>query len=581
VSERVAGENYVVCVDDDPDFLRSLKLFLPERSHDANPDGPVHDFLFFSDPHDALESLREIVSKNGLPVMAISDQQMPQMKGTEFLARIREQYPDCVRVLLTGHAGLDSAITAINEHLLDKYLTKPIDNENDFMVSIQLLLQRFWMQRTINRQHRTLGDLYRFANMLSAIGDLRSTRDQVVSFAAKALGCRHASIWLVEGGELVENVSVEDLNGAGDLPARLPGDAVERLFAFRGARRADRREDVPWLEGLAESALSSLPEPPFLYSALASGDRILGVLMVAGRMTPIPFEEKDEEILTYIADTASIAIYNQMRRSALTEAYSESRTQAATLAAANERLQVLDKLKSEFLVFVSHELRTPLSVLAAVDLLAPGGDAQHQAEIVEIVKNGYQRLKRFVEKGLAYISWIANKDSERTEVMDLATIVRTAAAEIPRISGADVDVEFSFPDTDCLVMGSRAELSEVVGTLLENALKFSHDKPWIRARCEASGSRIVFTVKDRGVGFAPELADELLSPFTIADSLHHQAGSALNLAKAVAIVRAHGGDLRAASEGAGRGATFIVELPLAGAGGNGRAPESAEQAARA
>jgi signal transduction histidine kinase len=69
------------------------------------------------------------------------------------------------------------------------------------------------------------------------------------------------------------------------------------------------------------------------------------------------------------------------------------------------------------------------------------------------------------------------------------------------------------------------------------------------------------SVGDRGVGFPPELCEEILKPFTIADSLHHRSGSALNLAKANAIVIAHGGSIHAESEGEGRGATFTVRLP--------------------
>src|SRR5882762_10450560 len=97
-------ECFVVCVDDDPEFVRSLELFLPERINEEATSGPEHRFLFFTDPQDALESLNEIAIQRGILAMVISDQQMPRMKGTAFLAKIRERYPDCIRVLLTGHA---------------------------------------------------------------------------------------------------------------------------------------------------------------------------------------------------------------------------------------------------------------------------------------------------------------------------------------------------------------------------------------------------------------------------------------------------------------------------------------------
>src|SRR5262249_44850981 len=160
---------------DDPEFVRSLQLFLPDRIQEVTPSVTRYRFLFFTDPRDALEALDDILEDSGVLTMVISDQQMPQMKGTTFLGRIRERCPDCVRLPLTGDAGLESAIAAINERLLDKYLTKPVENEHDFTLSISHLLQRFWMQRTIESQRRTLGDLYRFSDTLSAMTALPAT----------------------------------------------------------------------------------------------------------------------------------------------------------------------------------------------------------------------------------------------------------------------------------------------------------------------------------------------------------------------------------------------------------------------
>ncbi len=232
VSIRGEEECYVVCVDDDPEFVKSLELFLPGRVREASP-GPPYRFLFFTDPKDALEALEEIRADQGVLTMVISDQQMPRMKGTAFLARIRERTPDCIRVLLTGHAGLESAITAINDQLLDKYLTKPVDNEHDFTVSIVHLLQRFWMQRTIDSQQRIIGELYRFSNRLNALTALPATVDHVTRFARDTFACGHASIWLLEEDELVRQGVTADPAGGGR--ARLSGPDVETLWNSRTA----------------------------------------------------------------------------------------------------------------------------------------------------------------------------------------------------------------------------------------------------------------------------------------------------------------------------------------------------------
>jgi signal transduction histidine kinase len=122
-------------------------------------------------------------------------------------------------------------------------------------------------------------------------------------------------------------------------------------------------------------------------------------------------------------------------------------------------------------------------------------------------------------------------------------------------------VDVILPAEPCLVRGSSADLTEIVRILLDNAVRFSTEEPHISIRCELSADEVCLSVEDRGAGFEPELAEEILKPFTIADSLHHRSGSALNLAKANAIAIAHGGSIRAESEGQGRGAKFTLRLP--------------------
>lgn len=565
-------ECYVVCVDDDAEFVKSLELFLPGRVQEASSSGPPCRFLFFTDPREALEALDEIWAEHGVLTMVISDQQMPQMKGTAFLARIRERCPDCIRVLLTGHAGLESAITAINDRLLDKYLTKPVDNEHDFTISIVHLLQRFWMQRTIDSQQRMIGDLYRFSNTLNALTALPATLDQVTRFARDTFGCRHASVWLLEADEFVLQGNGEGVSAAAGT--RVRGPDMEKLWSSRTARISSAN-DAAWCTGLEEkSGLPALPAVPFLCATLLSASEVLGVLVVGDRMGGAAFEKQDEEILTYIADTASIAIYNRLQSAELALAYRESSGQALALASANERLRMLDRLKNDFLTFVSHELRTPLAVLSAVELLDAGGRAD-QIEIVTVLKDGYERLKRFIETALTYRAWIG-EPSHREDVLDLADLLRAAQHQVPGLNGPKANVEIILPVEPCLVCGGASDLTEVFRSLLDNAVRFSPDEVHVRIRCEASSGEVRISIEDHGVGFAPELCEEILKPFTIADSLHHRSGSALNLAKANAIVIAHGGGIEAESEGEGKGAKFTVRLPRVRARGESKPSPSDE-----
>lgn len=325
-------EQHIICVDDDPDFLKSLEFFLPEQINRGIPSNLWYNFLFLDNPLDALDIFRELTANRETVAMVISDQKMPRMKGTEFLAETKNVSKDTVRVLLTGYAGLESAITAINKHLLDKYLTKPIENEHDFTLSIQHLLQRFQMQRTIAEQNRAIHDLYGFSNVLNTIEDFQKTLDYIVSFTKDALRCERISIMLIQEDEL-------HINAAKGLPediihsTRIPiGERVSgEVFRSRKAILAKSLDEVPYLDGTVQSNAQSFISIPILYAGLASAEHPLGVINVTNKVDDLPFSETDLETLTYIANTASIAIHNQLNRIRLQKAYSETRAQAATL----------------------------------------------------------------------------------------------------------------------------------------------------------------------------------------------------------------------------------------------------------
>ncbi|HZI89381.1 MAG TPA: response regulator, partial [Candidatus Polarisedimenticolia bacterium] len=468
-----SSERFVLCVDDDADFVKSLELFLPERIREASRGGPEYRFLFFTDPQEALEALEELLADHGVLTMVISDQQMPQMRGTAFLARVRERCPDCVRVLLTGHAGLESAIGAINERLLDKYLTKPVENEHDFTLSITHLLQRFWMQRTIDTQQRTIADLYRLSDTVNALTTLPATVEQVTQFLEEAFGCRHATAWLLEGSDLVRRSGLGE--GADPPRATLTGEDLESLHETRVARVPSPHEEGWW---------KGDPAGAFVRTTLMAGSEVLGVLVVGDRASGADFDARDLEILAHVTDTASIAIYNRMQSAELDRAYRASSAQALELALANERLRSLDRLKDDFLTFVSHELRTPLTVLSAVEFL-DAGERADQKEIVAMLRNGYERLKRFIETALAYRTWIVGEPSRPDELVGVADLLRACVAQVPGLSGPRAHVTTRIPSDPCLVRGGAQELGEVFRILLDNAVRFSPDEVRVGIACEA------------------------------------------------------------------------------------------------
>jgi CheY-like chemotaxis protein len=110
-----APKHTLLLVDDEPEILDGLRRTLRSEGY---------RLLTTTSPIEALE----ILAKGGVDLL-LSDIDMPDMSGIELVARVRRDHPDVVRLLLTGDASLDSALVAINEGEVHRYLTKPWSKE--------------------------------------------------------------------------------------------------------------------------------------------------------------------------------------------------------------------------------------------------------------------------------------------------------------------------------------------------------------------------------------------------------------------------------------------------------------------
>jgi signal transduction histidine kinase len=238
------------------------------------------------------------------------------------------------------------------------------------------------------------------------------------------------------------------------------------------------------------------------------------------------------------------------------------RQKARALAEANARLAILDRLKTDFLTFIAHELRTPLSGMIVLDLLDPHGDPQSLTEMIDVLRHGYERLEKFIERGLEYFKWLAAEPgADQAAVSNLAAVVQATIDARRELQNPAVTLERDIPQGSCFVRGESEHLARVIEILIDNAFKFSENSKRIHVSVKTENGRVTLTVADHGRGFPPEMGPELLRPFTIANIMNHSQGTGLSLALASAIVTAYGGNISAASAGVGQGATFTVELP--------------------
>ncbi len=142
----------ILCVDDDPNILEGFKRQLREKFHLDTALGG--------------EEGLKLVSKKDPYAVVISDMRMPGMDGVRFLSRVKDINPDSVRVMLTGHADVDTAIDAVNEGHIFRFLTKPCSSET-FAKTItagvrqfQLVMaERELLEKTLSRSIKVLIDI--------------------------------------------------------------------------------------------------------------------------------------------------------------------------------------------------------------------------------------------------------------------------------------------------------------------------------------------------------------------------------------------------------------------------------------
>ncbi len=225
------------------------------------------------------------------------------------------------------------------------------------------------------------------------------------------------------------------------------------------------------------------------------------------------------------------------------------------------------RLRDEFLSIASHELKTPLTPLALqVGSIQrslrrdPGAiGPEKMLARMDIISRQIERLTALVTDLLDISRLTAGKVALHLEEVDAAEVAREVALRLGRDlgrAGCQLEVHAEGP-----VEGrwDRVRLGQIVTNLVSNAAKYGAGKP-IDLLVEGDEGTAKITVRDRGIGIAPEHQKRIFDRFERAVSEQHYGGFGLGLWIVKQLVDALGGSIRVESE-LGRGATFIVELP--------------------
>ncbi len=316
---------------------------------------------------------------------------------------------------------------------------------------------------------------------------------------------------------------------------RMPGRSVEQLLEVLTVRRADGRE-------------FSLEESP-LTRALGDATTV-----------------RAEEIVMQVPDGRSVTTL--VNATPIRSETGEIGSVVVTLQDMTP-VQELERMRAEFMAVVGHELQAPLSSVkgCAATVLSSQGrlDPVDVRQFFRIIDQQADRMQGLVGDLL---------DTMRIE--DGTLSVRPEDAEVPDLvdqarntflsGGGTNPLRIELPQDLPPVQADRQRIVQVLGNLLSNASRHSPEGAPIRIGASRDGMQVAVSVTDRGVGVPAEMLPHLFRKFVRSngkDGDQKSGGSGLGLAICKGLVEAHGGRIRAESDGAGQGTRLTFTLPVA------------------
>jgi PAS domain S-box-containing protein len=314
-----------------------------------------------------------------------------------------------------------------------------------------------------------------------------------------------------------------------------------------------------WIEDLATAA-----NFPRIKLAVAAGFRtgIALPIHVRGRVVAVieafsrEREARDEELLRLL-DALGSQLGHFIEESGI----------RAERDAMLVREQKANRLKDEFLAVISHELRTPLSPIvgwARMLLAQPSTPTSMRTGLESIERNALLQTQ-LVEDLLDVSSIIAGKLTIAPVRTEAASAIM-ASAETVRAAAADKRIQLSVDAPVGLpaVLADPRRLQQILSNVLSNAVKFTPEGGNIAVTAREAGGMLDVAVRDSGMGIDRAFLPRVFDRFRQEDARSTRASGGLGLGLSIVqdLVIAHGGTVQVVSEGAGRGTTVMIRLPL-------------------
>lgn len=243
------------------------------------------------------------------------------------------------------------------------------------------------------------------------------------------------------------------------------------------------------------------------------------------------------------------------------------RAQLIREQAARAEAEAANRTKDEFLATISHELRTPLTSIRGWSHMLRSGqvDDDMRERGLEIIERKAVIQAQLINDLLDVSRIITGKLRLNVCTVEVSSLIRMAVDSVrPMADEKSIRLDTALDAVVLPILGDPERLQQVLWNLLSNAVKFTPEGGLVRVRLERSDSHARISVHDTGIGINTEFLPQVFDRFRQADSSSTRAHGGLGIGLAIVkhLVELHSGTVEAHSDGAGRGATFTVNLPL-------------------
>ncbi len=511
------------------------------------------------------------------------------------------------RTLATLLTTLISAIPILAAILLVEWLTRNESFTTAVILTVTVVAVGFFLYQPIRQSitgfiNRTIfgeglnpGQVLRsYSQAVSRTLDVQELSLVIIGMLNEIMGTSRGALILASYDAEDESYEIEPVPALGHIPRTVTtfpanGRFLSTLLTqhqpllqyeidFNPQFTNLKAEEQEWLENMAMEA----------YVPVSAGEQLDGIIAVGPKSSGLPYQPGELELLQTMADQTVVALQNARLYSELGTQNEKIRLLNVDLVEQNERLEIMDKVKTDFITIASHELRTPLTqVKGYSDILSAMNDEnsltrEQTREIVGHINRATLRLEGLITAMLD-ASQLDVDGMKLTFVQTtLDTVMRLASEPILQaIRERQITLEmFGVSDIPPFYADFK-RLVQCFTNILSNAVKYTPDHGRITINASMvpniSGEEdhIEIVVTDTGIGIDPRYHELVFEKFfRIGDPQLHStgttkfkgAGPGLGLPIAKGVIEAHGGRIWVESEGEDEerlpGSSFYIILPV-------------------